>query len=576
MRKLIVPFFVCILCIACGSPSHEGGVEVLDAEENMPLETLEDTPEVVLLDDERFCVADHVCINGLYYDLYSDYTAEVTTVKSELYNEEENYYTTLYGAISIPAYVNFGYETYSVTRIGSETFYNCDKITSVAIPNTVTDIGSSAFLGCYGLKYPIYNAHVFAFLPSDYEGEYTIPYGIETIANGAFRYCSKLTSLTIPNSVTNIGDWSIFYGCERLSSPIYNAHVFAYLPPNYEGEYIIPDGIETIAREAFKNCKGLTYISIPNSVKNIGYDTFKDCENIDKPLYNAHVFMYLPKSYSGTYVIPEGIELIATSAFQGCKNLKSIIIPNSVKTIGDHAFSGCEEISSINIPNSVTNIGKDAFSKCSNLTSITIPESVTSIGDRAFWRCRNLKSVSFPNSVVDVGRRVFLECKELIQPVYNAHIFVYMPHRYEESAYIIPNGIQKIAGGAFEECSCLTSIMIPNSVKIIGNFAFYECRSLESITIPNKVIRTGRYTFFGCKKLKSITIPNSVTYIEREAFEGCESLTSVIIPNGVTHIGYQAFKGCTNLDYITIPASLEYVGTDAFDGCLDMQVIYSN
>ena len=177
------------------------------------------------------------------------------------------------------------------TSIGCYAFYYCCGLTSIEIPNSVTSIGNKAFEGCPGLTYPVYNAHVFAYMPTSYSGAYTIPAGIESIAGGAFAYCTGLTSVTIPNSVTSIGD------------------------------------------EAFHGCSGLTSVTIPNSVTSIGDGAFYDCSGL------------------ASIVIPNSVTSIGNCAFAGCTGLASVTIPNSVTSIGDYAFQGCTGLTSVTIWN---------------------------------------------------------------------------------------------------------------------------------------------------------------------------------------------------------------------------------
>ena len=221
--------------------------------------------------------AEKVQIGDLYYNLdATNKTAEVT------YKSNDNYgYNAGWGitTANIPSSVEYNSVTYSVTSIGDWAFFDCIGLTSVTIPNSVTSIGVWAFNGCTGLTSPLYNAHVFAYMPTSYTGAYTIPDGIETIAGGAFSGCTGLTSITIPNSVTSIGD-NAFGACTGLASPLYNAHVFAYMPTSYTGAYTIPDGIEIIAGGAFSGCSGLTSVTIPNSVTIIGDYAFSHCSGL--------------------------------------------------------------------------------------------------------------------------------------------------------------------------------------------------------------------------------------------------------------------------------------------------------
>ena len=181
-------------------------------------------------------------------------------------------------------------------------------------------------------------------------GEYSVREGVKVIGNKAFRLCNSLTSINIPNSVTNIGD------------------------------------------EAFSWCRSLTSIKIPNSVTNIGDEAFHECESL--------------KSIN----IPDSVTNIGNEAFSWCNSLTSIKIPNSVTNIGDGTFNECTSLTNINIPDSVTNIGDEAFSWCYSLTSIKIPNSVTNIGDGTFNECTSLTNINIPDSVTNIGNHAFSCC----------------------------------------------------------------------------------------------------------------------------------------------------------------------
>ena len=342
------------------------------------------------------------------------------------------------------------------TTIGDCAFVGCKNLTSVDLPNTVTKISVSAFYNCSGLT------------------SVTIPNSVTSIGNFAFYGCSGLTSVTIPNSVTSIGNLA-FYG-SGLTSLVYNAHVFAYMPPSYSGAYTIPDGIEIIAGGAFEYCRGLTSVTIPNSVTSIGQKAFYNCRGLK------------------TIIIPASVQTIGMAAFSSCLNLTVIqvsainpyyiavdgVLYNKNKTIL-HQFPAGKNITSFTIPNTVTEISGYAFEYCSGLTSVTIPNSVTSIGEYAFYYCSGLTSVTISNNVTSIGNYAFYHCSGLTSPVYNAHLFAFMPFSYS-GEYTIPDGIEIISGSAFYSCSNLTSVTIPNSVTSIGNYAFQYCYGLTTIT----------------------------------------------------------------------------------------------
>lgn len=221
----------------------------------------------------------------------------------------------------------------------------------------------------------------------------------------------------------------------------------------------------------------------------------------DSKIVSPYDTSVLPEIDTNTYVDGKGVIKFTTNvtsigkqAFYECRSLTSVTIPNSVTSIGDGAFSRCTGLTSVTIPNSVTSIGTAAFNLCRGLTSVTIPNSVTSIGEQAFAYCSGLTSITIPNSVTSIGRHAFVSCTGLTSPVYNAHVFAYMPTVYS-GAYTIPVGIESIAGGAFEDCTGLTSMTIPNSVTSIGDYAFWRCTGLTSVTIPNSVTSIGESVF---------------------------------------------------------------------------------
>ena len=194
---------------------------------------------------------------------------------------------------------------------------------------------------------------------------------------------------------------------------------------------------------------------------------------------------------------------------------------------------------SITIPSSVSYSGKTynvtgingaAFLDCSDLTSITIPYSVTSIGSYAFYGCSGLTSVTIPNSVTSIGGYAFSHCTGLTSPVYNAHVFAYMPTSYS-GAYTIPDGIESIAGGAFYGCSDLTSVTIPNSVTTIGEGAFYGCNNLMNVIIGSSVKVLEASAFANCSSIEIITCYGQrPPTVNQNALYGLDYSTIVYVP----------------------------------------------
>lgn len=386
---------------------------------------------------------------------------------------------------------------------------------------------------------------------NSYSGNIVIPekvvhdgkeYNVMTIGESAFSNCGRLTSITIPNSVTNI-QYRAFYQCGGLTS------------------ITIPNSVTTIGSFVFYRCTGLTSITVPNSVKAIGTYAFSSCRGLT------------------SITIPSSLTIIESNVFYDCIGLTSITIPNSVTSIGNYAFSGCRGLTSITIPNSVTSIEFGAFDRCSSLTSITLPNSVTSIEGGAFSYCSSLNSITLPNSVTRIRDGAFRDCSSLTSITLPNSLTIIEDRAFSGcsglTSITIPHSVKAIGAQAFENCSGLNSITIPNSVTIIGGGAFFACSGLTSITIPNSVTSIGEDTFSGCSGLVSIKLPNSLTIIEARAFSGCSGLSSITIPNTVTTIGESAFSACSGLISITIPNSVTSISHFAFIDCKNLTLVNS-
>ena len=396
-----------------------------------------------------------------------------------------------------------------------------------------------------------------------YSGDVVIPetiaynnaiYSVTSIGESAFDYCSRLTSVVIPNSVTSIGDYA-FAGCSGLTS------------------VVIPNSVTTIDYKAFANCSGLTSVTIPNSVTAIGGWAFINCTRLSSVSFNAEkcIKMGYRKDVQGVYFV-----------FAGCTSLTTLTIGDKVTTIPSNAFRKCSALTSVTIGNSVTSIGFNAFYDCSKLTSVTIPNSVTHIGDEAFSGCSKLTSVIFnAEKCIEIGLPIFKNCTSLscltigdkvsIIPKLSFYNFTSLVVDRNNGKYDSRDNCNAIIETSTNELikGC-KSTLIPNSVTSIGESAFAYCSGLTSVTIGNSVTTIGRGAFAGCSGLTSVTIGNSVTSIGEWAFAGCSGLTSVTIPNSVTSIGVVAFRGCSGLTSVTIPNSVTSIGRGAFYGCSEL------
>ena len=388
----------------------------------------------------------------------------------------------------------------------------------------------NSFTAYDGTKITEYEIYQYAFRQCSDLSSVTIPDSVTSIGDGAFRDCTGLTSIAIPDSVTSIGDYA-FFGCTGLTS------------------VIIPDSVTSIGGWAFEGCTGLISVTIPDSVTSIGGLAFWGCSGLT------------------SVTIGNGVTSMGEWAFAYCDGLTSVTVGSGVMSIGSGAFSGCNNleyneydnayylgnetnpylvlvkakdtsIHSCVISEQARFIYSSAFRDCTGLTSITIPDSVTSIEGNAFVGCNNLEYNEYDNAYY-LGNET------------NPYLVLVKAKDTSITSCVISEQTKVIYDSAFRDCTGLLSAVIGNSVTSIGDRAFYNCSGLASVTIGNGVTSIGSSAFYGCSGLASVTIPDSVTSIGYAAFRNCTGLTSVTIPDSVTYIGYYAFEGCTGLTSVT-------------------------
>ena len=314
---------------------------------------------------------------------------------------------------------------------------------------------------------------------------------VTRIGNLAFKDCTKITSIAMPDSVAYIGR-SAFYNCTSLKS------------------ITIPDGVKEIGYAAFSECAGLVSVKIPDNVTKIGDSAFINCANLTKIDVTAGNKYY--SSANGVLFNKDKSELIC--------------YPAGIKNVG------------YSIPDGVTVIRDRAFNKCLSLNSITIPKSVQDIETYSFFGCTSLEAINVAASnknYADVNGILFSKDKTKI---------VCYPANKKNMSYSIPVSVKVVGVAAFRDCIYLKGITIPDSVTNIEHHAFSNCKSLKSITIPDSITAIEMATFIDCASLTGVKIPDSVTSIRSGAFSNCTSLTKITIPAGVKTIADSALGYC--------------------------------
>ena len=516
--------------------------------------------KVILTPEDR---VGEMCFDGqLFYHLDDNkQTAEV------------NRAVDLVQEVEIPEEIQIGNTTYLVNSIGYRAFMeSCDygSLFSVVIPDTVTIIKSHAFYGCDRLE------------------NLSIGNNVEEMGESAFCWCNSLKSIQIPDSVKKIGsnafdshpnvridvnlpkhlrnyysEESPYYG-ERPKIIDYENKIFVSLNSDFEGDYVVPNGITRISRNAFWGCTNLTSISIPDSVLEIGEFAFQGCSGLTR------------------ITIPESVRNIGSYAFQGCENLTSLIVDEKVQ-IGQFTFTGCKNLKErfhydggicyelyfhndtaivvdsdksythIVIPSEVIvnsrhfkviAIGDGAFYDCKELRSIVIPRTIEKIScHNPFGGCDLLSTITVEGSIVDIYDAISKNNVEtLIVPHKESPIWAGIYGGYDlepidplmdkmcispktgQSTIVIPEGVSYIGQGAYAGYDMKT-VVIPNSVMYIDAHAFYQNdyleqkeSNLENVEFSKNIRYIGPYAFYGCKKINKVELPNCITFIGRYAF----------------------------------------------------------
>ena len=268
-----------------------------------------------------------------------------------------------------------------VTNVCQNAFYGYKKLKDITISDSIKHIGKNAFNDtAYYNNSANWNGDVlyidnYLIMAKDtVANEYEIVDGTIVVSENAFKNCSNLSKILIPESLKNIGMYA-FDNCINIDE-VHIKSIENWCNINFENSGANP---LSYAHKLYLNDALVTSVVIPDSVTSIGKYAFYNCTDLQ------------------SVIIPDSVINIGCSAFESCSNLSDLSIGSCVTNIEENAFYNCCSLSELTIGKNVKSIGNSAFNGCTGIVNVTIPNNVESVGEFSFWNCGNLESITFKN-----------------------------------------------------------------------------------------------------------------------------------------------------------------------------------
>ena len=411
-------------------------------------------------------------------------------------------------------------------RIDRDALRGCSELEEVIMPPGVRSIGDNAFSGCYNLEY------------------ITLNEGLESIGEGCFDGCSQLRSVNLPRTLIEIGKMAFMgTGLQRVTLPdgleTLGAQAFDGTPLT---ALHLPAATR-IVDDNLGKMKKLEEITVENGSR---YYTYEDGVLYDN---TGSVLLRCPAARNGDFMVPDGVEEIAYNAFSYSQltsvdisdgvtkiangafyespQLRSVILPASVLSVGESAFYGCSRLQRVNLSH-VRKIGKKAFQDCKALEQV-IANHLTEVPQSAFESCTSLTSVELNSEIYNIGEHAFKHCKALAGIVLPSELTTIGKEAFEDCALMsldLPAGVVTIGERAFKSCKGLTSVTLPDVCTTVDKEAFCYCSSLATIDLNNGLLSIGDNALRETA-ITVLVLPESVTHVGKKVAEKCKSLNRI-------------------------------------------------
>lgn len=396
----------------------------------------------------------------------------------------------------------------SVTKIGEAAFSGCSSLSDVTFSDSLDEIGSTAFWGAgftsIDLPDSITTIGSGAFMDCASAKSLHLPKWLKTLGGAAFAGCTELTSVVIPKKLTTVEPTYTFYNGWTTTWRLTGVFNKCTSLKNASFE----NGTKVVYAHLFENCPGLERVTFPNTVTEIQYRSFTNCEKLDK--------VTLPPALVsiGTDHYSEG-----DGAFENCKSLSEITIPDSVNDMGGFTFSGCTSLKKAVLSKSVELyqqkcIAAKTFRNCTSLTDVTIPDNIQVIRNNAFAGCTSLASIKLPKALVTLAADAFYNCSALTEVT-------------------LPDKVNEIDEGAYAGCTSLEKFTMPDSVTIIEKELFKNCESLTEVKLSDNISEIPANTFENCYLLAALEVPYSAKSIGNNAFKNTTKFKNIYFCSSV-------------------------------------------